>query len=92
MSTERVIKIISPASNEAGIYSWSEQIELLGFLEEQRDDPWLMLRGSAFNRSSFLLRSILIPERDLRGINGTPSRCGHGCAARVPWCASAMTL
>jgi hypothetical protein len=68
MNAEDLIKIIAPVADEKNVRAWSEQDELLKFLEEQRGSPWLALYGSSFNKGSFFLHSVLIHERDIKGI------------------------
>lgn len=69
MSIENLLKIVYPASSdEESVLIWSEQLGLMSLLEEQRTTTSIMLYGSSFNTGSILLRSILVPEEDIKDI------------------------
>lgn len=69
MSIEKLQKIVTPTfSDEEGARTWSEQLNLLELLAEQRDSQSIILYGSSFNTGSLLLDSILVPLQELEGI------------------------
>ncbi len=66
MCLEKLIKIVTPVKEgEEEFREWSEQSSFIDLLAEQRKGTSIILYSSSFNHGSLLLRSILVPIKDL---------------------------
>jgi hypothetical protein len=66
MCLEELLRIVTPVTEgEETFRVWSEQSSFLELLAEQRKSAPIILYSSSFNHGSLLLRSILVPIKNL---------------------------
>jgi len=65
MSLELLLAVVTRPKDEKTALTHAKQNALLELLEKQRTGDWLMLYGSAFDRNSFFLHSVLVPASDV---------------------------
>ena len=66
MCLEELLRIVTPVEEgEEGFRAWSEQSSFFDLLAEQRKGKSIILYSTSFNHGSLLLRSILVPIKNL---------------------------
>ena len=65
MSLDTLVALVTPPKDDADAVARAQQHLLFHLLEAQRTGPWVILYGSAFNRGSVFLHSILVPASDV---------------------------
>lgn len=69
MCLDTLLQIVTPVrEGEKSFSEWSECAPFFALLSEQLKGPTLILYGSTFNHGSLLIKSILVPMKDLNKV------------------------